>query len=330
MSKFEGFDQEAIYNRRYDLGYTGMGSPVNTLTAERLAIAGSVRRLQKVMPEGSDITIVDYGYGVGRVPNELVSTWVGPGNLTVVAYDVSRSGLHRAFREMREHHLTRFKEYEDTHRFVGECTSTEDDTFKRTIRFIHGKAKHKPHQIADILIEENGGNPFDIATSWYDPISHEPSAKRRRQLFGMLGSLTHIKGEVIVTASTIGDLVPEYASEGEDILEDEIDEHGERDVVYATESGVNNYLHLYGPDFENCMRATRTDIHQKLWLQPIRMLGKEYTTSVEERQAYGELRRLAQQHSRKRWRRTDYESIHTVGGFRSYTAPEGQLLLKDK
>lgn len=328
MSRFETFDQEEIYNFRYGEGYNGMGSPVNVLTAESMAVADSIRRLRKVSPKGSPTTIVDYGYGVGRVPNELLCRWVGPGDLTVIAYDVSRVGLQRALRNM-EVHLPRVKTYEDTHRFVGECTSTEDDDFKRTIRFIHGKTNHKPKVVADMLMEENGGNLFDMATSWYDPISHEPSRKRRRQLFAMLGAITHTKGEVIVTASTIGDLVPEYTSEGEDILEDVLDDKGERDVVYKTEVGIDNYLHLYGTDFKDCMLATRTDqIHQNVWLQPIRMLGNEYATSVEEQIAYGQLRQWAARMRTERWHREDFRSIHTVGGFRSYTAPEGQRLLK--
>lgn len=47
-----------------------------------------------------------------------------------------------------------------------------------------------------------------------------------------------------------------------------------RFVVYTTEVGLENYVHLYGPNLKDDVRATRTNPAQRTWLEPIRMAGK--------------------------------------------------------
>src|SRR5215475_11051920 len=93
--------QRAIYDERYTAGRYDHRSAIHVLTAEREALAGALDRALKSNPGTDTINVFDFGYGTGRVTNELAHSfppdYAATGkNLRIVAFDVSSVGLRKA------------------------------------------------------------------------------------------------------------------------------------------------------------------------------------------------------------------------------------------
>lgn len=304
------FDQAKIYDARYSgSNYYGTTSPVPVLTAEREALAGAIDR-QQSSNNADEVSMLDIGYGTGRIPNEVLLLWNGPKGLTLVAYDLAIEGLKRGIAGLLE--TGQFRRSTTRKHELEVLESTDLSAPKKLVSFI---LAHEGANDADLLFDVNNGSPYDITTSWYGVVGHESDPKKRMELFRLLGKVTCESGEIVVTTSAIGDFNREHGSEG---FRDLPCKGDGRNVIYETEApGVEEYIHLYGEDFEQNMEATRTAMGQKIWLEPIRLPGPEYMTPEDELRAHGELVRFRNEHNHYPWKHNEYAAVHTVGGFRS-------------
>src|SRR5262249_47715309 len=100
--------QRWIYDTRYAKGQYDHRSAVRVLTAEQVALNKAMKRAHKSNLHPEKVSLFDFGYGTGRVTNELAKDYVqyhaayaqrhggSPKNLQIVAYDVSSVGLKKA------------------------------------------------------------------------------------------------------------------------------------------------------------------------------------------------------------------------------------------
>jgi hypothetical protein len=93
--------QRSIYDERYKVGQYDRRSAVRVLRAEREALAAALRRAVTSNQDAQTISLFDFGYGTGRVTNELILDYAHrnaefPKDLRIVAYDVSSAGLRKA------------------------------------------------------------------------------------------------------------------------------------------------------------------------------------------------------------------------------------------
>ena len=65
--------QRSIYDERYEAGQYDLRSAVPVLTAEREALRVALDRAIRSNPDAEIITLFDFGYGSGRVTNELIA-----------------------------------------------------------------------------------------------------------------------------------------------------------------------------------------------------------------------------------------------------------------
>src|SRR6266487_755358 len=67
--------QRTIYDRRYTAGQYDRRSAIRMLTAEREALAEAVDRALKSNQDAGTVNLFDFGYGTGRVTNELTGSY---------------------------------------------------------------------------------------------------------------------------------------------------------------------------------------------------------------------------------------------------------------
>jgi hypothetical protein len=90
----------SIYDERYKVGQYDNRSAVPVLTAERAVLRATMGRAIHSNPKAKRISLFDFGFGTGRVTNELITGYAREyptaKDLRVVAYDVSSVGLMKA------------------------------------------------------------------------------------------------------------------------------------------------------------------------------------------------------------------------------------------
>jgi hypothetical protein len=324
-------NQSKIYDQRYtEDGYDNR-SAVRVLTSEQLALANAMNRAIISQPDKSVLSLLDYGYGTGRVTNEFILNPIAleghKGDLRVVAYDVSRVGLEKAISTLRQHGFEgpKIKSLNKSHikRHVMGHLSRTTNGATTTCYFVLGHENDPLANVKRYLTEANFGEPFTLTSSWYSGIGHTPGREARLSIFRMLGEVTHPQGEVVITISATGDPVDGWQQIWHDRLghsnigESPLKEPG--DMLYETEiPGLFNFYHVYSTDFIECMEATRTkQSSQRCWVESIRFPGPEFASSAEEQTNYVKVDAFNQLIRGRAWVADDFSKVHTVGGFRS-------------
>jgi len=326
--------QEAIYDERFAGDAYDDRSAVHVLTAEMSALQGAVDRAAVSLSNNPVLSILDWGYGTGRVTNEFMISYPGlRGNkreVRVVAYDVSRVGLEKAM------HNLRTQGFDEQGQIAHPKQVTKGyiaGSFRRVMKdttitccFVHGHEEDTPDMIKNLLTEANNGESFSVTSSWYSGIGHMPGAARRQSTFKLLGDLTHPQGEIVVTTSATGDWVDGWQDIWQERLaqgyvgETPVCEPG--DMMYETEiAGLFNFYHVYSTDLEECLEATHTDDGQKHWVEAIRFPDPEFVSQTEEQANYQQVVAFNQSIRGRLWTPDDYRQVHTVGGFRSSVDP---------
>ena len=283
-------------------------------------------------PRAQRISLFDFGYGTGRVINHWIEGCAHqllppPIALHVVAYDVSSVGLRNA-----EDWLCSTG-YEPTGPFVWEADAAKgyiagavrkhSADLSTTVIFVHGCEGQPNGAMRQLALAANDGNLFDLTTSWSSGLGHIPGDNLRRDYFRQLGEITSPLGEIILSLSSTGDLVevqPEWSkrlSTG-DVNGFPIERPG--DLVYRTELSQENFIHVFGPELNDYMRAI-TEAGQYWWVEGLRYPDDEFISEEAEQANY---RRVQQANKEKRgriWNVNDYREFHTVAARRSPMAP---------
>jgi hypothetical protein len=322
-----GVSQEAIYDARYRRGRYDRRSAVPVLTAEWEAFGGALARAHRSAPGDEPLTVLDWGYGTGRVTNDVAVAYPhveydnGPKtfdrDLLVVAFDVSSVGLHRAAAALRAHGF-HGADLSRAGGVLGELTRTRHGRTV-TVRFVHGGEDAAPAATERLLT--NAGGPYLATVSWYSALGHIPGEQARVATLTLLGRVTDPRGELILSVSALGDLVEAQAEWAErlragDVGGFPIEMPG--DVVYDTEIGQRNYYHVFGPELAGLMDRTRTDPDQRLRMVGIRCPDEEFESRAAERDNYDRVRELNAECRRSGWHDGHYRRLHTVAAVRAF------------
>jgi hypothetical protein len=286
-------------------------------------------------PHAHEVALFDFGYGTGRVTNELVSDYVRKygswhKDLRVVAYDVSSMGL------MKSKDALCSAGFEATGQIAWDPRSTEgyiagsvrkkEGDLNITVIFVHGYEGDPPSVMYQLALKANDGHPYLLTTSWYSGLGHIPGQELRQEYFHYLGELTDPQGEIVMAMSSTGDLVTQQDEWVEKLVSGNTQGYpieAPGDVVYDTELGQANFYHVFGTDLSNHMDAI-TESGQYWWVEGIRCPDEEFESEAAEQANY---KRVCEANEEKRgqsWTPDDYREFHTVAAFRSPQNP-GQV-----
>ncbi|MFD1364072.1 hypothetical protein [Actinoplanes sichuanensis] len=316
-----------IYDERYrHAGYEERSS-VRVLTAESTALWNAVERAIEINAD-QPVTLLDFGYGTGRVTNDFVFKFherysVG---LTVVAYDVSIVGLHKAADELTAHGFSGgesldWEKRPRTGHTVGSMRMGSGDA-AITVTFVHGSESDDPATVRSRLLNVNEGRPYLLVTSWYSGLGHIFPSDLRRQFFEELGVLTLPTGELLLAVAATGDL-QDAQTHSANLLADgtvgDLPIESDGDVLYKTELDQDNYWHVFSTDLARLMRGVLKHDGQETWIEAIRMPDEEFETVEAEQDNYRRVKafNLKMVRPEAEWSREDYRRVHTVAAIRS-------------
>lgn len=320
--------QRTVYDKRYSAGFYDLRSAVHVLTAERDALAEALNRTLESNGDAEKVTLFDFGYGTGRVTNELIKNYRHDyahwrKDLRVVAYDVSSVGLRKAQETLCSAGFVpegRLEwEPDSTGGYIAGSVHKKEADVTVSVVFVHGDETASPEFMHQLALDANNGDRYLLTTSWYSGLGHVPGEKLRREYFCQLGALTSPTGEIVLSVSATGDLVeiqPEWSKKLEEGNVGDFPVTAPGDVVYVTELGQENFYHVFGIDLNEHMTAI-TSSDQRWWVRGIRYPDEEFQSSEEELDNY---RRVLEANMGKRgrtWNADDYRQFHTVAAFRS-------------
>lgn len=318
------YSQEAIYDERYrHAAYDGRSS-VRVLTAESTALWNAVERAI----EGNahqPVTLLDFGYGTGRVTNEFVLEFrkrhsIG---LAVVAYDVSTVGLRKAVDELTGQgfdggEALDWHQRAGTGHVVGSMRTGSGDA-ALTVTFVHGSEADDPATVRSLLLEANREQPYLLVTSWYSGLGHIFPSDLRRRFFAALDDLTLPTGELLVAVAAAGDLQDAQDHSAQLLADGAVGDlpiESQADVLYRTELDQDNYWHVFGDDLVQVMQ-TMCRTGQKTWIEAIRMPDDEFETVEAEHFNYAQVKAFNRRMIGTPWSSEDYRRVHTVAAIRS-------------
>jgi Methyltransferase domain len=325
--------QRTIYDRRYTAGQYDRRSAIRVLTAEREALAEAVDRALKSNQDAGTVNLFDFGYGTGRVTNELTRSYphdyaAAGKSLRIVAYDVSSVGLRKAQEALcaagfaPEGSLVWWQD--DAGGYISGSVRKEEAGLAVSVVFVHGCEDQSPEVMRQLALRASDGEPYLITTSWYSGLGHIPGQNLRREYFRQLGELTSPSGEMVLSVSSTGDLAeiqPEWDRRRADGYVGSFPVEGPGDVVYLTELGQPNFYHLFGTDLNDHMAAI-TPPSQHWWVRGIRYPDPEFESQEAEQANYWRVREANESKRGRRWTGTDFRAFHTVAAFRSPADPE--------
>jgi len=335
--------QRSIYDERYEAGQYDLRSAVLVLTAEREALRVALDRAIRSNPDAEIITLFDFGYGSGRVTNELIAGYLcqytAAKDLRVVAYDVSSVGLMKAQEALCRAGFASEARIDwapdSTSGYI--AGSVRKDEASRTVEvvFVHACEGESPEVMSQLAVKANDGNPYLLTTSWYSGLGHISGEKLRREYFHRLGELTDAEGELVLAVSATGDLVelqPEWSEKLASGAVGDFPVEMPGDVVYDTELGQPNFYHVFGTELNEYMSAISEGRHW--WVEGIRYPGEEFGSQEAEQANYEHVckanedksvRDQDQDGNRVReWDEADYREFHTVAARRSPMEPYEQ------
>ena len=334
------FSQRAIYDQRYAAGVYDNRSCVRVLTAEKVALEQAVTRTVAANVESSTISILDFGYGTGRVTNEFISSFPQSfsephRNLRVVGYDVSSTGLRRASEDLQKNQdfmVSRDYEWDSQaiDGYVAQILTKQVDDVELKVVLVHGSEADPPEKVRDLLITANGGTGYLTTTSWYSGLGHIVGESARSEFFAQLSDLTQPAGELVVALAATGDLV-ELQNEWYERLRNGL-EYGypievPGDVLYETELGQLNFWHVFGTDLHKIMHAMQAG-GRRCWIEAIRFPGDEFATSEAEARNYAEVKKFNAEVREPWWTAEDFRKCHTVAVFSSGSVHTGTDALR--
>ena len=324
--------QRSIYDERYAAGLYDTRSAVRVLTAERDALRKAMDRALISNPHAQRMSIFDFGYGTGRVTNELLE---GPArqhlvthrDLRVVAYDVSSAGLRRGQERLLSAGYQSAEplrwEPEAVHGYIAGAVSKQEAGRSTTVVFVHGCEGESLELMRHLALKANDGDRYLITTSWYSGLGHIPGENLRREYFRQLSELTSPLGEMILCLSATGDLVevqPEWSKRlaTGDTGGFPVEQTG--DLVYHTELGQPNFYHVFGTELNEYMKAI-TAAGQHWWIEGIRYPDEEFGSREAEQANYRCVREANKAKRGRIWDADDYREFHTVAALRSSVVP---------
>ena len=266
--------QRTIYDKRYTAGQYDRRSAIHVLTAEREALAEAVDRALKSNQQARVVNLFDFGYGTGRVTNDLARSYpldyAATGkSLRIVAYDVSSVGLSTAQEALCADGFTPDRgltwRHSDTEGYISGSVRKEEAGLAVSVVFVHGCEEQPPEVMRQLALRASDGEPYLVTTSWYSGLGHIPGRTLRAEYFRNLAALTSQSGEMVLSVSSTGDLAeiqPEWERKRVhgDVGGFPIEAPG--DVVYVTELGQANFYHVFGTDLNDHMAAvTAPDQH---------------------------------------------------------------------
>ena len=207
--------QRAIYDERYEAGRYDHRSAVPVLTAERAALRAAMDRAIRSNPDAERVSLFDFGYGTGRVTNELITGYArectAAKDLRVVAYDVSSVGLIKAQQALCRAGFVS-KETPDwrsdsTAGYIAGSVHKVEANLTVEVVFVHAYEGEPPEVMSQLAMKANGGVPYLLTTSWYSGLGHIPGENLRREYFYRLGDFTAPDGELVLAVSATGDLI---------------------------------------------------------------------------------------------------------------------------
>lgn len=308
------YSQRRIYDERYAAGRYDRRSAVRVLTAEREALTGALHRTLAAHPGTGRVTLFDFGYGTGRVTNELAVSCLRDRaacrDLQIVAYDVSSAGLQAACAALHEQGFTPGGALQwapgDTGGYIAGSVSRTQAGRSVSVVFVHGDESESPGRMRQLALEASGGHRYLITTSWYGGLGHVPGESLRRAYFRQLSAITSPAGEIVIAVSATGDRPEEVRREWP--------ERG--DFIYATELGQDNFYHVFGTDLNDHMAAI-TSAGQHWQVRGIRWPGREFGSAAEELANCRQVRAANQLMRGRAWTAQDYRQFHTVAALRS-------------
>jgi hypothetical protein len=324
--------QRSIYDQRYKVGWYDHRSAVHVLTAERESISEALNRALKSNPDASQICLFDFGYGTGRVTNELIASFanrnVAPRkNLLVVAYDVSSVGLRKAQKALSANgfesagHLSWAPRSAKGY-IAGRVSKTEAG-LTITVVFVHGCESESPEVMRQLALAANDGERYELTTSWYSGLGHIPGEKLRREYFRQLDELTSARGEIVMSMSSTGDLTElqsVWAEKLADGVTGDFPIEVPGDVVYETELGQSNFFHVFGTDLNEHMKSIIIT-GQYWWVKGIRYPDEEFNCQEAEQANYSRVRDANKSKHGRVWDADDYREFHSIAAFRSPIDP---------
>ncbi|MDQ1293218.1 MAG: hypothetical protein QG608_1099 [Actinomycetota bacterium] len=339
------FDQRSIYDRRYSEDGYDNRSAVRVLRAEEQALRSSALRALRRCT-GEWFTILDFGYGTGRVTNEFIEGYSSlcqekgfRKNLRVIAYDVSSVGLQKAHRRLvEEQHFTPVHELEiksdHSSGYVMGSVKKKANGIELQIILVHANEEESTQRMTELVLSVNGDRPVDLTTSWYSGIGHVTGHDRRESYFTALGRTTRSRGELLIAVSATGDLDQEQEEwdrrrDDRKILGMPVPDAG--DVIYLTELDQKNYWHVFSDDLAELLKGI-CGRKQSFWLEAIRFPGEEFSSRDDERPNFEQVcefnRKLncrkwprpylfPRKLRGRKWRSEHFRSCHTVAAIRS-------------
>lgn len=275
-----------VYDRRYREGTydARFATGERVLEGEWSALTEAVARAALAHSSADFVTLLDFGYGTGRVSQDfaLAYPFLFPATrqgLKVLAYDVSGEGLRQSALK-----LERDEGFEKVGPFRwGDARSggyVAGEMIKRVngvdiaFCFVHGNEADPPGVVKELLLGANGGRPLMVTSSWFGSVGHIPGREQREAWFSMFGEVTSAAGEVAISVSTPHDRPPgavswEDAFERGDLAEQPL-LRDPGDVVYVAENGWPNYYHLFEPvEVLDLMSLTAPTAlpNQRLWVE---------------------------------------------------------------
>jgi hypothetical protein len=325
--------QRVIYDKRYTAGRYDHRSAIHVLTAEREALAEAVGRALKSDQSAGTVNLFDFGYGTGRVTNELIRNYLfdyaaAGKNLRVVAYDVSAVGLQKASEALCADGFIpdgpQVWKHDSTRGYIVGGVTKSEAGLSVSVVFAHGCEHESPAVMRELALEASDGHPYLITTSWYSGLGHVPGESLRREYFTELGALTSSLGEMVLSVSSTGDLVeiqPEWDRRraGGAVGQFPVEVTG--DVVYLTELDQPNFYHVFGTDLNDHMRAI-TPEGQHWWVRGIRLPDPEFESEEAEQTNYWRVCEANKSKHGRSWTSDDFDEFHTVAVFRSPMDPE--------
>ena len=321
--------QSSIYDARYaGTGYDRR-SAVRVLTAEASALRRAVERAMDASTGEDVVSLFDFGYGTGRVTNEFAVEFperfgAHGRDLRVVAYDVSPVGLRKAAAALLGEHgfveADRLAWHDRKESgYVAGSVSRVTGGVLVTVVFVHGYESEQPEPVRQVILDANQKDTYLLSTSWYSGLSHIPGRENRGAYFRLLGDLTDPRGELLVAASVGGDLVEDQRQWARRLRDGDVAGYPIEvpgDVMYETELGQLNYLHVFGTDFADLLASVTTS-GQHAWIEAIRFPDEEFASVVEERANYDKVRRFNRAVADRPWSPDDYRQVHTAAAIRS-------------
>jgi hypothetical protein len=325
--------QRAIYDKRYTVGQYDHRSAIHVLTAEREALAEAVDRALKSNQSAGTVNLFDFGYGTGRVTNELARNYLldhsaAGRNLRIVAYDVSSVGLRQAQEALCADGFALDGSMTwnegDAGGYISGSVRKEEAGLAVSVVFVHGREDQSPEVMTQLALRASEGERYLVTTSWYSGLGHVPGQNLRNEYFRQLSALTAPLGEMVLSVSSTGDLIeiqPEWERRRADGDVEGFPIEAPGDVVYLTELGQANYYHVFGTDLNDHMMAI-TDADQHWWVRGIRYPDPEFESLEAEQANYWRVYTANESKRGRRWIAADFAEFHTVAAFRSPQIPD--------